>query len=160
MTCYRHISSSQKGQSGIIDGTRKGLLLMTWHLYFGTNYMYGEWIVSENRFFFYKHSVSVNVWPALTAIFGNCLVLFVFWRRSLYKRPVNWFIVNLAVADLSVSLFAHPMSAVAAFNQRYENQSGNRPTSNTTTKLPPEFVCTKTKHAETQRTVGSMTQQH
>lgn len=81
-----------------------------------------ELFLKTGFFLNYKLSVSVNVWPALTAIFGNCLVLFVFWRRSLYKRPVNWFIVNLAVADLSVSLFAHPMSAVAAFNQRYENQ--------------------------------------
>ncbi|XP_062585502.1 rhodopsin, G0-coupled-like [Saccostrea cucullata] len=66
--------------------------------------------------------VSIGVYLitlAPTAIFGNCLVLFVFWRKSLYKRPVNWFIVNLAVADLIVSLFAHPMSATTAFTKRW-----------------------------------------
>ncbi|XP_056017481.1 rhodopsin, G0-coupled-like [Ostrea edulis] len=53
------------------------------------------------------------------AIFGNCLVLFVFWRKSLYKRPVNWFIVNLAVSDLIVAVFAHPLSAISSFSQRW-----------------------------------------
>ncbi|XP_019921313.3 rhodopsin, G0-coupled [Magallana gigas] len=66
--------------------------------------------------------ISIGVYMivlTLTAILGNCLVLFVYWKRSLYKRPVNWFILNISVADLCVALFAHPLSASASFNRSW-----------------------------------------
>ncbi|XP_060071534.1 rhodopsin, G0-coupled-like [Ylistrum balloti] len=50
---------------------------------------------------------------------GNLLIIIVFAKKRSVRRPINFFVLNLAVSDLIVSLLGYPMTAVSAFSNRW-----------------------------------------
>ncbi|KAK3085661.1 hypothetical protein FSP39_006830 [Pinctada imbricata] len=76
------------------------------------------WIIdSISGFIFYSSSFDFDT--GAVAFLGNILVIFIFFKTRLYRRPVNWFILNLATSDLIVSFVGHPLSAISAFRKEW-----------------------------------------
>lgn len=51
---------------------------------------------------------------AVSAVFGNGLVIIVFARERRLRRRTNYYIISLATADLLVGLFAVPFAILAS----------------------------------------------
>lgn len=63
--------------------------------------------------FVFKISVSVILsLIIIVAIVGNSFVIAAFCLRARLRKPTNYFILNLAVTDLSLSILVLPISAV------------------------------------------------
>ena len=45
---------------------------------------------------------------SLVAIFGNCLVIFVVWATRSMRNVTNFYIANLASADVFIAVFCIP----------------------------------------------------
>ena len=55
----------------------------------------------------------------ISAIFGNAVLLTSIWRTPVLRTRTNWFIFNLACADLAVALICMPFSLVTCYLQRW-----------------------------------------
>ncbi|XP_028832494.1 melanopsin-like [Denticeps clupeoides] len=62
---------------------------------------------------------SVILIVGITGILGNSLVIYVFCRTRSLRTPGNLFVVNLAVADLLMSLTQSPVFFVASLHRRW-----------------------------------------
>ncbi|XP_069124067.1 rhodopsin, G0-coupled-like [Argopecten irradians] len=56
---------------------------------------------------------------SVLGISGNLLIVLVFTKRRSVRRPINFFVLNLALSDLFVALIGYPMTAVSAFSNRW-----------------------------------------
>ena len=95
-----------------------------------TNLTEGEWEESGNL---YEVPVSVVVLLSvfyglisLTAFLGNSLVIYVVIVSRRMRNVTNFYIANLAFADVTIALFAIPFQFHAALLQRWDL---------------PEFMC-------------------
>ncbi|XP_021355729.1 rhodopsin, G0-coupled [Mizuhopecten yessoensis] len=55
----------------------------------------------------------------IIGVLGNLLIIIVFAKRRSVRRPINFFVLNLAVSDLIVALLGYPMTAASAFSNRW-----------------------------------------
>nr|XP_055057794.1 melanopsin-like [Misgurnus anguillicaudatus] len=62
---------------------------------------------------------SVILIVGITGVMGNALVIYVFCRSNSLRTAGNMFVVNLAVADLFMSLTQAPMFFVASLHKRW-----------------------------------------
>lgn len=61
------------------------------------------------------YAVSVSIafgFVILTALSGNCLVIAAFCYKRKLRKPTNFFMLNLAVADITLATLILPFSAV------------------------------------------------
>ena len=49
---------------------------------------------------------------SLVAIFGNCLVIFVVWATRSMRNVTNFYIANLASADVFIAVFCIPFQGI------------------------------------------------
>lgn len=59
-------------------------------------------------------------------MFGNSTLLYVSYKRKHLLKPAEYFIVNLAVSDLGLTVSLYPMAITSSFYHRYKvsiNQS-------------------------------------
>ncbi|XP_033749475.1 rhodopsin, G0-coupled-like [Pecten maximus] len=64
----------------------------------------------------------IGIFMSICCIFGvsgNLLIVIVFGKRKSVRRPINFFVLNLAVSDLVVALIGYPMTAASAFANRW-----------------------------------------
>lgn len=53
------------------------------------------------------------------SLFGNSLLLLVAYRKRSMLKPAEFFIVNLAISDLSMTVMLFPLAASSFFAHRY-----------------------------------------
>ena len=77
----------------------------------------------------------INVLFALSAIFLNCIVIFVIWKTRSLHAPSNIFVVGLAVSDLAVGLIVQPLfvaTIMSGFGREFSTYCSLRLTMETT----------------------------
>ena len=62
-----------------------------------------------------------SVFPAgVCSLFGNSTLLYVSYKKKHLLKPAEYFIINLAVSDLGLTLSLYPMAITSSFYHRYE----------------------------------------
>jgi adenosine receptor A2a len=56
----------------------------------------------------------MEILVAVVAVFGNALVIIVFYRERRLRRRTNYYIISLAIADLLVGLLGIPFAILAS----------------------------------------------
>lgn len=52
-------------------------------------------------------------------MFGNSTLLYVSYKKKHLLKPAEYFIINLAVSDLGLTLSLYPMAITSSFYHRY-----------------------------------------
>lgn len=65
----------------------------------------------------------MEVLVAIFAVFGNGLVIVVFFRERRLRRRTNFYIVSLAVADLMFGLFGIPIAILVKTNKSLNGET-------------------------------------
>lgn len=61
-----------------------------------------------------------SVFPAgVCSLFGNSTLLYVSYKKKHLLKPAEYFIINLAVSDLGLTLSLYPMAITSSFYHRY-----------------------------------------
>lgn len=71
--------------------------------------------------------VSFRFWsafPGVCSVFGNSTLLYVSYKKKHLLKPAEYFIVNLAVSDLGLTVSLYPMAIASSFYHRYTGKVG------------------------------------
>ena len=73
-------------------------------------------------------TVWVGLWcvslpPGFCSLFGNGTLLYVSYRKKHMLKPAEYFIVNLAISDLGLTLSLYPMAITSSLYHRYCNNT-------------------------------------
>lgn len=55
-------------------------------------------------------------------MFGNSTLLYVSYKKKHLLKPAEYFIVNLAVSDLGLTVSLYPMAIASSFYHRYTSK--------------------------------------
>ncbi|KAM4688945.1 opsin-5-like [Discoglossus pictus] len=55
----------------------------------------------------------------ICSLFGNSILLYVSYKKRQFLRPAEYFIVNLAVSDLVMTLILYPLAITSSFSHRW-----------------------------------------
>lgn len=61
-----------------------------------------------------------SVFPAgVCSLFGNSTLLYVSYKKKHLLKPAEFFIINLAISDLGLTLSLYPMAITSSVYHRY-----------------------------------------
>lgn len=77
-----------------------------------------SWVVTQSALCYMKRLWSV--FPAgVCSLFGNSTLLYVSYKKKHLLKPAEYFIINLAISDLGLTLSLYPMAITSSFYHRY-----------------------------------------
>lgn len=59
------------------------------------------------------------VFPGVCSVFGNSTLLYISYKKKHLLKPAEYFIINLAVSDLGLTVSLYPMAITSSFYHRY-----------------------------------------
>lgn len=62
------------------------------------------------------------VFPGVCSVFGNGTLLYVSYKNKHLLKPAEYFIINLAVSDLGLTVSLYPMAITSSFYHRYTSK--------------------------------------
>lgn len=63
-----------------------------------------------------------SAFPGVCSVFGNSTLLYVSYKKKHLLKPAEYFIVNLAVSDLGLTVSLYPMAIASSFCHRYTSK--------------------------------------
>lgn len=60
--------------------------------------------------------------PGVCSVFGNSMLLYVSYKKKHLLKPAEYFIINLAVSDLGLTVSLYPMAITSSFYHRYASK--------------------------------------
>lgn len=71
---------------------------------------------------FYSHSGFLFwfIFAGVCSLFGNSTLLYISYKKKNILKPAEYFIINLAVSDLGLTLSLYPMAITSSFYHRYK----------------------------------------
>lgn len=60
--------------------------------------------------------------PGVCSVFGNSTLLYVSYKKKHLLKPAEYFIINLAVSDLGLTVSLYPMAITSSFYHRYTSK--------------------------------------
>uniref|UniRef100_A0A3Q3AT21 Opsin 7, group member a n=1 Tax=Kryptolebias marmoratus TaxID=37003 RepID=A0A3Q3AT21_KRYMA len=67
----------------------------------------------------YKCGLCSFVFAGVCSLFGNCTLLYVSYKKKHLLKPAEYFIINLAVSDLGLTLSLYPLAISSSFYHRW-----------------------------------------
>lgn len=62
------------------------------------------------------------VFPGVCSVFGNSTLLYISYKKKHLLKPAEYFIINLAVSDLGLTVSLYPMAITSSFYHRYTSE--------------------------------------
>lgn len=62
------------------------------------------------------------VFPGVCSVFGNSTLLYISYKKKHLLKPAEYFIINLAVSDLGLTVTLYPMAITSSFYHRYTSE--------------------------------------
>lgn len=64
-------------------------------------------------------SQTQSLFPGVLSLMGNCILLLVAYHKRSTLKPAEFFIINLSISDLGMTLSLFPLAIPSAFSHRY-----------------------------------------
>lgn len=71
-------------------------------------------------FYSYSGFLFWFIFAGVCSLFGNSTLLYISYKKKNVLKPAEYFIINLAVSDLGLTLSLYPMAITSSFYHRYK----------------------------------------
>lgn len=71
-------------------------------------------------FYSYSGFLFWFIFAGICSLFGNSTLLYISYKKKNVLKPAEYFIINLAVSDLGLTLSLYPMAITSSFYHRYK----------------------------------------